>query len=101
MKLFRGLGWNIIFTVPYWEKSQPIELAWTYVKGYVSRKHHPGRTTVDVHRQILQGMYGSPDNKHTGMTQELATKFILKTRKFINEFVVKQPELNVTSLDLV
>ena len=94
MKLFRDLGWDIIFTVPYWEKSQPTELAWAYVKGYVARKYHPGRTTVDVRRQILQGVCGSPDGKHTGMTCELATKLILKTHKFINEFVVKQSELN-------
>ena len=26
MRRFEGLGWNIIWTVPYWVKSQPIEL---------------------------------------------------------------------------
>ena len=38
-------------------------------------------------------MYGSPDGKHEGLGADLATKLILKTHKFINEFAVKQPEL--------
>lgn len=94
MRLFRDLGWFIIFTVPYWAKSQPIELVWAYVKGYVARHYFPGRTSKDLRRQILEGMYGSPDGKHKGLDAELAHKLILKTHKFINEFAIKQPELS-------
>ena len=93
MRLFLDLGWFIIFTVPYWAKSQPIELAWAYVKGYVARHYFPGRTAKDLRRQIFEGMYGSPDGRHKGLGAELANKLILKTHKFINEFAVKQPKL--------
>ena len=94
MRLFVELGWFIIFTVPYWAKSQPIELVWAYIKGYVARQYHPGRSSKDLRKHILQGMYGSPDGKHTGLDADLASKIILKTHKFINEFAQKQPELN-------
>ena len=94
MRLFSELGWFIIFTVPYWAKSQPIELVWAYIKGYVGRQYHPGRTSKDLRKHILQGMYGSPDGKHNGLDAELAHKIIMRTHKFINEFAVSQPELN-------
>ena len=79
IRMFREKGWQIIFTVPYWAKSQPIELAWAYVKNYVGRKYFPGRGTKDVRKHILEGMYGSDDGKHMGLDGDLATKFILKT----------------------
>ena len=41
MRLFVDLGWNIIFTMPYWAKSQPIELAWAYVREGVRRAAVP------------------------------------------------------------
>ena len=94
VKLFMELGWFIIFTVPYWARSQPIELAWAYVKNYVARRYHPGRTSSQLRQHILEGMYGSPDGKHTGLTPHIAQKLILTTHKYINEFLVKQPELN-------
>ena len=93
MRLFAELGWKIVFTVPYWANSQPIELAWAYVKGYVGRRYYPGRTSKDLRKHILEGMYGSPDGKHKGLDAELAQKFILKTHKYINKFAAKQPEL--------
>ena len=58
MRRFEQLGWNIIWTVPYWAKSQPIELVWAYIKNYVARMYHPGRTHKDLRKQILTGMYG-------------------------------------------
>ena len=94
MKLFASLGWSIIFTVPYWAKSQPIELAWAYVKGYCGRMYHPGRSAKDLRQHILQGMYGNPAKRHAGLDAALAQKLILKTHKFINEFAQQQPELN-------
>ena len=36
MDIFAGLNWLLIFTVPYWSKSQPAELGWAYVKNYVA-----------------------------------------------------------------
>ena len=94
MRMFREKGWQIIFTVPYWAKSQPIELAWAYVKNYVGRKYFPGRGSKDLRRHILEGMYGSGDRKHSGLDGDLANKLILKTHKYINEFVLSQDELN-------
>jgi len=92
--MFRERGWKIIFTVPYWSKSQPIELAWAYVKNYVGRKYFPGRGSKAVRKHILEGMYGSGDRRHNGLDAELAGKLILKTHTYINDFVRGQDELN-------
>ena len=91
MLRFAELGWNIIWTVPYWAKSQPIELAWALIKNYVARMYHPGRTHKDLRRQILQGMYGGPGRNgsvHSGLTPELAKKLIAHTHKHINKFIL-------------
>ena len=91
MRRFMELGWHIIWTVPYWAKSQPIELAWAYVKNYVARMYHPGRTHKDLRRHILAGMYGGPGRNgkvHTGLDAELAQKLILHTHKHINKFIL-------------
>ena len=83
--------------MPYWAKSQPIKLAWEYVKNYVARKYHPGRTHKDLRRHILWGMYGGVvehGDIHTGVTPELAQKFINHTHKHINEFVAKTSHLH-------
>ena len=77
MQRFEQLGWEIIFTVPYWAKSQPIELVWAYIKNYVARMYFPGRSHKDLRKQILAGMYGGFDKHravHTGLTPELAKK---------------------------
>ena len=81
MKRFEELGWEIIFTVPYWAKSQPIELAWAYIKNYVARMYFPGRTHKDLRKQILCGMYGGRTRAgiHEGLTPELTQKLILHT----------------------
>ena len=92
IRMFRERGWQIIFTVPYWAKSQPIELAWAYVKNYVGRKYFPGRGAKEVRTHILEGMYGSRDGRHRGLDGDLATKLILKTHRYINDFA--RVELN-------
>ncbi len=90
-KRFAELGWGLIFTVPYWAKSQPIELAWAYIKNYVARNDFPGRTHKDLRQQILSGMYGGETCTaiHEGLTPELAQKLILHTHKHINKFLVE------------
>ena len=92
MRRFEELGWKIIWTVPYWAKSQPIELAWAYIKNYVARMYHPGRTHKDLRRHILNGMYGGAGRNgkvHEGLTAELAMKLILHTHKHINKFILE------------
>ena len=108
MRKFREMGWEIIFTVPYWAKSQPIELAWAYVKGYVARNYHPGRRHKELRQHILKGMYGGPNRHspkpHTGMDSDLAQSFINHTHKHINMFIQKtHNEHNMTGVlgDLV
>ena len=91
MRRFEELGWHIIWTVPYWAKSQPIELVWAYIKNYVARMYHPGRSHKDLRRQILAGMYGGPARNgqvHEGLTAELAMKLIQHTHKHINKFIL-------------
>ena len=78
--------------MPYWAKSQPIELVWEYIKNYVARMYFPGHTHKDLCKQILAGMYGGVDKHgevHTGLTAELAAKMIAHTHKHINEFLRK------------
>ena len=92
MRRFEELGWNIIWTVPYWAKSQPIELVWAYIKNYVARMYHPGRSHKDLRRQILAGMYGGPGRNgqvHEGLTAELAAKLIAHTHTHINKFILE------------
>ena len=90
MDIFAALGWLLVFTVPYWAKSQPAELAWAYVKNYVGWQWYPGRTSNDVRNHVLQGMYGGPKQdggRHAGVDGCLARKFILHTHKYINEYI--------------
>ena len=92
MKRFEELWWEIIFTVPYWTKYQPIELVWSYIKNYVARMYFPGHTHThkDLWKQILWGTYGGFDKYggvNTGLTPELAQKMI--SHKHINEFLWK------------
>ena len=101
-KFFRDKGWVVVFTVPYWTRSQPIEQVWAYVKFFVALRWFPGRTMVQLRSQIICGMYSillagainecwkepSGLKPHTGLTPELALKFILHFHKDINEFII-------------
>ena len=64
------------------------------MKNYVGRKYFPGRGAKDLRKHILEGMYGSGDRKHRGFDGDLASKLILRTHKYINEFVRDQGELD-------
>ena len=90
MRIFEALGWLLVFTVPYWSKSQPAELSWAFVKNYVAWEWYPGRTAKDVRNHVLQGMYGGvkrDGGRHSGVDSCLAQKFILHTHKYINEYI--------------
>ena len=102
MQFFEDQGWMLVFTVPYWASSQPIEQVWAYVKQFVALRWFPGRTMAQLRQQIICGMYGAlraPESTrtwtepkglqpHTGLTHELAMKFILHSEKAINEFIL-------------
>ena len=90
MRIFAELGWLLVFTVPYWAKSQPAELGWAFVKNHVAYQWYPGRTAKDVRNHVLEGMYGGPKRDgghHSGVDACLAQKFILHTHKYINEYI--------------
>lgn len=90
MKIFANLGHELIFTVPYWAKSQPAELAWAYDKGYVARNYFPGRHMKDLREQIKCGFYGGPvtdGGEHRPIDSGLACRFIKHTHKHINEYI--------------
>ena len=94
-------GWILLFTVPYWASSQPIEQVWAFVKNYVSLRWFPGRTARQLRSQILCGMYGRARagsiagcwteirglKERDGLTRGLATKFILHSMKSVNDFI--------------
>ena len=103
-KFFRTkVGWRLVFTVPYWASSQPIEQVWAYIKNYVALRYFPGRTMSQLRSQVICGMYGIAMagglNKcwtearglkvHTGLTPELAMKFIRHSQEAINDFISK------------
>ena len=103
-ELFKSLDWILLFTVPYWAASQPIEQIWAFVKNYVALRWFPGRTHRQTRAQTICGMYGRAGadddsvecweeprglKSHTGVTPELAVKFINHSLKAINETVHK------------
>ena len=102
MQFFEDQGWMLVFTVPYWASSQPIEQVWAYVKQFVAFRWFPGRTMTQLRQQIICGMYGAhraPESTrswtepkglkvHTGLTHELTMKFILHSEKAIDEFIL-------------
>ena len=102
MQFFEDAGWKLVFTVPYWASSQPIEQVWAYVKQFVALRWFPGRTMAQLRHQIICAMYGAlraPESTrswteprrlqpHSGLTHELAMKFILHSEKAINDFIL-------------
>ena len=96
MRLFEGLGYELIFTVPYWSKSQPAELAWAYDKNYVAFQYFPGRNMKQVRDHVKCGFYGGPKRdggRHKGIDGVLARQFIKHTHKYINEYISKSEKL--------
>ena len=90
MRLFESLGYELIFTVPYWAKSQPAELAWAYDKNYVGQQYFPGRSMKQLRTHIKRGFYGGPKQdggRHTGIDERMARAFINHTHKYINEYI--------------
>ena len=104
MKLFASLGYELIFTVPYWAKSQPAELAWAYDKNYVANNYFPGRSMNDLREQVKAGFYGGPvadGGVHGPIDSALACKFIKHTHKHINEYINKSEKLKDTDLRVI
>ena len=73
MRLFESLGYELIFTVPYWSKSQPAELAWAYDKNYVAQQYFPGRSMVQLRKHIKRGFYGGGADR-MGVTTQAFTR---------------------------
>ena len=94
-------GWRLLFTVPYWASSQPIEQVWAYIKNYVALRWFPGRTASQLRAQIICVMYsrekaGVHASKWSeprglkpglGLTAEIMTKFINKSIKAVNTHI--------------
>ena len=108
-EFFKSLDWILLFTVPYWADSQPIEQIWAYIKNYVALRWFPGRKHHQTRAQTICGMYGREHSgdasecwvepkglkEHTGVTPELAVKFINKSLRSINEVMHKLlPNMN-------
>ena len=104
MRLFKELGYELIFTVPYWAKSQPAELCWAYTKNYVAREYHPGRSMSQLRDHIKRGFYGGrkrDGGTHGGVDVRLARNFITHTHKFINEYISQSAALKDTGIKCV
>ena len=86
-KLFDELDYSLLFTPPYTPSLPPIELTWSYVKGYVARQFENNRSMEDTVTQLLNGFYGVPGTSHCGYTVELCRKHIAKCQRVCNEFI--------------
>ena len=108
-EFFKSLEWMLLFTVPYWAASQPIEQIWAYVKNYVALRWFPGRKQHQTRAQVICGFYGREGagelakcwveprglKTHEGVTSDLAIKFINHSLKSVNECVHKHmPNMN-------
>ena len=95
-------GWRLMFTVPYWASSQPIEQVWAFIKNYVALRWFPGRTAAQLRAQILCAMYSREGagaklsgmwkeprglNPGQGLTAEIASKFIMHSIKAVNKYI--------------
>ena len=101
MRMFASMGYELIFTVPYWAKSQPAELCWAYDKNYAAFEYHPGRSMVQLRQHLKQGFYGGPKRDggiHSGIDARLARKFINHTHKYINEYIETSDKLKNTGI---
>ena len=101
MRLFSELGYELIWTVPYWSKSQPAELCWAYDKNYVGFEYHPGRSMKQLRQHIKQGFYGGPKRdggQHVPIDSCLVRKFIQHTHKYINEYIDRSDRLRGTGI---
>jgi len=56
---------QLIFTPPYFPKSQPIEELWACCKNKVADQWHVGRTLEQARDQLLNSFYGGTDVRHT------------------------------------
>ena len=104
MRVFARLGYELIWTVPYWSKSQPAELAWAYDKNYVAFEYFPGRSMSQLRQHIKQGFYGGPKRdggQHGPIDSCLARKFITHTHTYINEYIEGSDNLSNTGIRCV
>ena len=97
-RLFIELGWQVIFTPPYWADSQPIELVWSYIKNWLGLQWYCGRSMKDLRRQMLMGMYGGAgiyDNRfHGPVDSALGTKLIEHAFECVRVFIRVDPVLS-------
>ena len=91
----KALGWQVVFTPPYWPEFQPIELYWAAVKGYVADKYTNERTMSELRTQLFEGFakYGTPEQctKLIGKALEYEEKYrkvALRKGSFLNPFLI-------------
>ena len=82
---FRKWGWLLIFTVPYWADSQPIELIWAIVKNWVADHYFVGRNLENVYEQLQVAFYGGKykGKKYNGITKTSCKGVIQKAKEKI------------------
>lgn len=86
-KLFDEHGYQLIYTPPYTPTTQPIEMVWGYVKGYVAGKFKNNRTIDTLRKETLAGMYGDGTPDHKGVTADYCSKVINKCHKWCDSFI--------------
>ena len=104
---------QLAVSIVQWAASQPIEQIWDYIKNFVALRWFPGRRHHQTRAQVICGMYGRDGagdavdcwvepkglKEHTGVTPELAVKFINHTLKAVNECIHKHlPNMNDVGL---
>lgn len=94
-KLFDERDWKLIFTPPYTPALQPIEMAWSIVKGYVAKMFIVDRTVEQTRTQIMNGFYGD-DAGHEGLTAKVCKNLIMHSQKVCQEYIDSDPLLSGT-----
>ena len=61
-KCLRDKKWEIIWTLPYFPKFQPIELVWGVGKQRAAGLYKPGRTMLETREHLRRGWYGGADS---------------------------------------
>ena len=96
----KELGWQVVFTPPYWPEFQPIELFWAAVKGYVASLYRMDRSMPELREQLFKGFekYGTPECcanliGSARKREEAAHAVARRQGSFLNPFVIDDDDL--------
>jgi hypothetical protein len=84
-----GDGDDVIFTVPYCPKSNPVENAWANVKNFAAQEYRIGRTADVLMDDLMRGFYGGASRHaskpwHKGVGPKQVRGYIKDSHAWMN-----------------